>query len=462
MDQRTGSAASATGVLDPAKLHNVSGSVDDYDDLIEAIGDSSIVLIGEASHGTAEFYEQRAAITNRLIEERGFNAVAIEGDWPDADRVDRYVRGDPETNGDLTGMQALAGFQRFPSWMWRNHVMLAWVDWLRFRNSTRSNQLDRVGVYGLDLYSMRSSMAAVVEYLDKVDPQAAVAAKHRYACFDQVGISDPEHLGQEYGYAVTSGSLDPCEDAVVAELVDLNNRRLELVSRDGYVAQDDYFAAIQNAALVHDAELYYRAMYHGRASSWNLRDSHMVQTLAALREHLSQRVPCPKVVVWAHNSHVGDARATELSRPDRQGGEPQHNVGQLVRTRWPGESFVIGLTTSHGTVTAATDWGGPTLRRTVRPARSGSFEKVFHDCGVPVFYALTNEESVEADAVLLERAIGVIYRPESERASHWFAANMATQFDAVLHIDKTTALTPLDHTSRWDRGEPPETYPTGL
>ncbi len=462
MDQTSGNATTDSRVLAREKLKAVTGSPEDYDSLIEAVGDSSIVLIGEASHGTAEFYEQRAVITRRLIEELGFNAVGIEGDWPDADRVDRYVRNDLEDVGDLTGIQALAGFQRFPAWMWRNQVILEWVDWLRFRNATCSSQADRVGFYGLDLYSMRTSMAAVVAYLDRVDPPAAAAAKHRYACFDQVGISDPAHLGQEYGYAVTSGSLDPCEDAVVAELVDLNSRRLALVAQDGQVAEDAFFAAQRNAALVHDAELYYRAMYQGRASSWNLRDSHMVETLAALREHLGRRVQRPKIVVWAHNSHVGDARATELSRPDQRGGEQQHNVGQLVRTRWPRESFVIGLTTSHGSVTAASDWGGPTLQRTVRPAREGSFERVFHDCGVPAFYALMSEDSIEADAVMLERAIGVIYRPETERASHWFAANMAKQFDAVIHIDKTTALTPLDRTSRWDHGEPPETYPTGL
>ncbi len=445
----------------------------DYDELLDAVGDASVVLIGEASHGTHEFYRERMRITARLIEDAGFSAVAIEGDWPDAYRLDRYVRGESR---DSSAREALAGFARFPTWMWRNADVLRSLDWLRAWNDAQRFDEHKVGFYGLDLYSMRASMEAVVEYLESHDVAAAAEARLRYACFDHVGIASPESLGQEYGYAVTRGAMDPCEDEVVAELIALHQQRAELVSRDGLAASEAYFAALRNAELVHNAEVYYREMYHGRASSWNLRDSHMTQTLAAIREHLAARGAADKVVVWAHNSHVGDARVTELARPDRPGGPAQHNVGQLARERWPGQTFIVGQTTSHGTVTATTDWGAQTMRRQVRPARENSFENVFHTWGLPAFVGLTGRGAMVPPAhagsgrprpvheqdVLLERAIGVIYRPQTERASHWFQAALQQQFDAVVHVDATTALEPIDREPRWDRGEPPETYPTGL
>ncbi len=444
-------------------IAEVTGRAQDYDHLIEAIGDASIVLIGEASHGTQEFYSERARITTRLIQECGFNAVAIEGDWPDAHRVDRYVRGMDESQGGAkSARDALRGFQRFPSWMWANHVVANWLDWLQYHNSSVRDPAKKVGFFGLDLYSMSSSMNSVVSYLQQRDPRAAAAARHRYACFDQVGISDPEQLGQQYGYAVSAGRLDPCEDAVVAQLTDLVDRRADFLTMDGRAARDEYFAATRNAILVHNAELYYREMYYGAASSWNLRDSHMVDTLAAIRAHLGTSVDKPRIVVWAHNSHVGDARATELARPDRPGGERQYNLGQLVRQKWPGESFILGLTTNEGSVTAATDWGGPALTRHLRPAHRHSFEHVFHTWDSPAFYALVDDQTMDPKEVRLERAIGVIYRPETERASHWFAARMFQQFDGVLHIDRTAALRPLEPSADWDRAEPPETYPTGL
>ena len=466
------------------ELHEVTGSGHDYDGLVDAIGDATLVLIGEASHGTQEFYRERARLTSRLID-AGFDAVAIEGDWPDALRVDHYVRGDyaaaaaPGFAGlppDDSARAALRGFRRFPSWMWRNTVVADWLEWLRARNGAQRFGVRRAGFYGLDLYSMRTSMSDVIAYLDRTDAAAAAAARHRYGCFDSVGIAAGEDLGQEYGFAVTRGRLDPCEDAVVAQLVDLQRRRAELLAPDGIAAEDAFFAAARNAALVHNAELYYREMYRGRASSWNIRDQHMADTLAALREHLATRVERPRIVVWAHNSHVGDARATALSRPDRPGGERQLNLGQLVRQRWPGESFIVGLTTTRGTVTAAADWGGPMLRRTVLPAGSGTFEQAFSSWGPAAFWCRTGARLqgsgagaggrptlvVRPSDVLLERAIGVIYRPETEHVSHWFAADLHAQFDAVIHIDRTSALEPLDRTIRWDRGEPPETYPTGL
>lgn len=459
-----------------APMAPVTGAATDYDLLLDAIGDAALVLIGEASHGTHDFYRERARITRRLIDERGFHAVAIEGDWPDTARADRYVRDLPTAPGlvpanqrpDRSAAEALAGFRRFPEWMWRNVDVARFLEWLRARNSSERFAQRRVGVYGLDLYSMQSSMASVVAYLSRVNPAAAQAASERYACFDQVGISDPERVGAEYGYAVTRGVLDPCEDDVVAELLELATQRSALLSLDGHAAEDAYFDAVRNAVTVHDAEVYYRAMYYGRTTSWNLRDSHMVDTLAAVREHLGTRVDTPKIVVWEHNSHVGDARATELGRPDRPGGLRQHNVGQLVRERWPGESFIVGLTTSSGTVTAASDWGGRMTRMEVRPARADSFEHAMSRWGVPAFVALTGHEPLGPDGAarpreaLLERAIGVIYRPDTERVSHWFTARLHEQFDAVVHIDRTSALQPLDAVSHPDRSEPPETYPSGL
>lgn len=437
----------------------ITGSSTDYDELLTAIGGATVVLIGEASHGTHEFYRERWRITQRLIGERGFRAIAVEGDWPDAARVNRYVVGE---SSDRDAVEALAGFARFPTWMWRNTDVLRAVQWLRAYNDAQRFRENKVGFYGLDLYSLRASMAAVVDYLQRVDPRAADAARSRYACFDMAGISDPEHAGQEYGYAVTRGGQDPCEDEVVAQLQDLLAHREVFLSGDGHEAEDAFFSAQRNATLVHNAETYYRAMYRGRTSSWNLRDSHMVETLSALRDHLGTRSTSPKIVVWAHNSHVGDARATELGR----GG--QHNVGQLVRQQWPHDAFIVGLTTTTGTVTAANDWGGPMLRRHVRTAGPGTFEHDFSLWSAPDFVTITGHGPLAPDSrvapgdVALERAIGVIYRPETERASHWFSADIHQQFDAVVHLHRTHALEPLDRTPRWDRGEPPETYPTGL
>lgn len=438
----------------------ISGAPTDYDELLEAVGEAQVVLIGEASHGTHEFYRERWRITQRLIQDKGFTGIAIEGDWPDAARVNRYIFGE---STDPHAEAALQGFARFPTWMWRNADVLRAVQWLRVHNDAQRFREHKVGFYGMDLYSLRASMTAVVEYLDHVDPVAAAAARERYGCFDILGVSNPEHAGQQYGYAVSSEGRDPCENEVVAQLQDLLSKRDTFLSMDGQVAQDEFFSAQRNATLVHNAELYYREMYRGRTSSWNLRDSHMVDTLAALRDHMAARSDgASKLVVWAHNSHVGDARATELGR----GG--QHNVGQLARKAWPKETFIIGLTTSTGTVTAASDWGGPMLRRQVRQAGPGTFEHDLSQWRMPAFVAMTGEGPlaplgrVAPGDVALERAIGVIYRPQTERASHWFAAELHQQFDAVVHIHHTMALEPLDRTPRWDRGEPPETYPTGL
>jgi erythromycin esterase-like protein/predicted phosphoribosyltransferase len=440
------------GPLEVIRRHALplSGDASDYDPLLAAIGDARVVLIGEASHGTHEFYRERALITRRLIAEKGFTAVAAEADWPDAYRVNRYVRGG---GPDQDAAEALSGFRRFPAWMWRNADVLDFVGWLRTHNDARPVD-ERAGFYGLDLYSLRSSSEAVLAYLAKVDPEAAHRARVRYGCFDQFG----DEL-QDYGYAASSGLTESCEREVVAELVDLHKRRLEYASRDGRVAADDYFYAEQNARLVRSAEAYYRTMFRGRAESWNLRDRHMDETLAELMTHLDRARPGAKVVVWAHNSHLGDARATEM------GQHGELNVGQLARARFGAAAVLVGFTTYTGTVTAATEWDGPALRRQVRPALAGSCERLFHEAGIARFL-LPLRTNLELASTLstprLERAIGVIYVPATERRSHYFHADLSRQFDFVIHVDETRAVEPLDPTAVWHAGETAETYPTGL
>ncbi len=429
----------------------LSGEARDYDALLQLIGDARFVLIGEASHGTYEFYFERAAITKRLIVEKGFSIIAIEADWPDTARVHRYVRGG---SSDASLDQSLSGFRRFPIWMWRNKVVLEFVQWLRGFNEELDRKRAPVGFYGMDLYSLHASIEAVLRYLDKVDPGAARRARLRYSCFDHFG-RDP----QEYGYAATIGATESCENAVVQQLTELQQKAAEFSTRDGEVAAEEFFSAEQNARLVKDAEKYYRAMFRGRASSWNLRDQHlrdqhMVETLENLVAHLNGSRE-PKAIVWAHNSHLGDARATEMSL------HGEVNVGQLVRERFAGDAVLIGFSTHHGTVTAASDWGAPAERKNVRPALRGSYEDLFHQTGLPRFWI--DLRGAGQIGVLqrrrIERAIGVIYRPDTERLSHYFHARLPEQFDAFIHIDETRAVEPLERTSIWVEGELPETYP---
>jgi erythromycin esterase-like protein len=419
----------------------------DVDAMIDAIGPARIVLIGEASHGTHEFYAMRAAITRRLIETRGFRAVSIEGDWPDARRVDRFVRGigadrDPDT--------ALSGFRRFPQWMWRNTVMRDFVRWLRRWNDVHEPDV-RCGLYGMDLYSLHASIDAVLRYLERVDPKAASRARERYSCFETANGNDP----QAYGFAASRVLIEPCEEDVVKQLVELRRCADEYASSGGAFGEDDFFSAEQNARLVANAERYYRTMFHGRESSWNLRDTHMVETLDAITRFLERSGDKARVVVWAHNSHLGDARATQMGRSG------EHNVGQLVRERFGDEACLIGLTTYGGTVTAAHDWDEPAERRIVRPGLAGSTEALFHRVGSPCFLLDLRIECVQEafDEPRLERAIGVIYRPETERHSHYFYADLPAQFDLVLHLDQTRALEPLERSAGWEQGELPETYP---
>ncbi|WP_034295987.1 erythromycin esterase family protein [Herbaspirillum sp. RV1423] len=430
----------------------LTGADTDYDSLLALIGEARFVLLGEASHGTQEFYRERARITQRLITERNFTAVAIEGDWPDAYRVNRYVRHRSE---DKNAEQALGGFKRFPTWMWRNAEMLDFVDWLRDYNGTFMRQRPDVGLYGLDLYSLFTSIEEVLRYLDNVDPQAARRARERYACFDHF-----QKDSQTYGYAVGLGMSASCEEAVVTQLQDLRVQAGKYLQHDGADATDAFFYAQQNARLIADAEQYYRTMFSKRVSSWNLRDQHMMETLDALAQHLQHSLSEPaKIVVWAHNSHLGDARATDIGRLG------EWNVGQLARQSYGEQVALIGFTTYRGTVTAASDWDAPAQRKRVRPALTGSYEELFHQTGIERFMLpLRGNDSLkdELSQPYLERAIGVIYLPETERQSHYFHANMPQQFDAILHFDETHAVKPLELSSHWETGEAPETFPVGL
>ena len=426
--------------------HAATGSRRDYEPLMKLVGNSRFTLLGEASHGTHEFYNIRAQITQWLIKEKGYSAVAIEADWPDAYRVNRYVQG---RGDDADAVEALDSFKRFPTWMWRNTDVVEFIAWLRDYNDALPEGSRKVGFYGLDLYSLHASARAVLDFLDKVDPEAAKRARYRYACFERFGEDT-----QAYGYAAKFGLSKSCEDEVVSQLTEMQKRAADLANRDGHLDPAAFFIAEQNARLVADAERYYRSMFESQIGSWNLRDQHMVETLEALTNHIG--ASSAKVAVWAHNSHLGDARATQM------GASGELNVGQLVRQRHGKDAILVGFTTYTGTVTAASNWDGPAERKRVRTALSGSYESLFHATGVPSFFLILRGApwlSGVLNQEMLERAIGVIYLPESERSSHYFKARLANQFDAVIHLDETRAVEPLERISQWEDGEFPDTFP---
>jgi erythromycin esterase-like protein len=429
----------------------VTEAARDYDPLIEMVGDARYVLLGEASHGTHEFYQARAEITKRLIREKGFSFLAWEADWPDALRVNRYIRG---TSLDHDAAEALRDFERFPVWMWRNTDIADLVGWLRGHNDALKKGAPKVGVYGMDLYSLHRSMHSVVQYLEKIYPEAAKAARQRYGCFEDFG-DDP----QTYGMLASQDPAASCESDVVQQLLEMQLHAADFLGRDGRMAADELFFAEQNARVAKNAEQYYRAMYRGRPNTWNLRDRHMVDTLDNLVSHFTQHREQPKAIIWAHNSHLGDARATDMSR------RGELNVGQLVRERHPDEAVLVGFTTHAGTVTAASDWGEPAERKRVRPGLPESYEELFHAADIPNFLlAMRDHRHLRRQLAvpLLERAIGVIYRPETERWSHYFHTRLSDQFDAVIHFDQTRAVEPLERTSRWEKGELPETFPSAI
>jgi erythromycin esterase-like protein len=408
--------------------------------MFDRFHDARVVLLGEASHGTSEFYRARAAITERLVRHHGFNIVAVEADWPDAASIDRYVRHRPKREGEETG------FQRFPTWMWRNTDVDAFIRILRRYNGGRPLR-EMAGFYGLDLYNLSGSMRAVIDYLDDVDPEAARLARERYGCL-QPWSRDPALYGR---LAITEGYAR-CESAVVAMLTDLQRNRWDYIARDG----EEWLDAAANARLVKNAEAYYRAMYHGAAESWNLRDTHMFETLCML---LEAKGPQSKAVVWAHNSHIGNAAFTEMGRV-----REELNIGQLAKERFRDRARLIGFGTHSGTVAAASDWDGDMEVKDVRPSLPGSYERVSHDCEMPHFLLDLSEGRHDAlrEALMeprLERFIGVIYRPETERWSHYAEAILPRQFDAWVWFDVTEAVTPLGPEPK---GGEDDTYPFGL
>ena len=418
------------------------GNIDSADigSLVERIGDARVVLMGEATHGTSEFYRMRARITKELIMRHGFNFVAVEADWPDAARINQYVHHLPARQ------EQWKAFSRFPTWMWRNHEALELVEWMRARNAEVHDPERHAGFYGLDLYSLFTSINAVVTYLDGVDPAMAAVARRRYGC-----LSPWEHDPAVYGQAVLSGRYRDCEEAVVAMLRDMLKRRIEYSQRDG----DRFFDAAQNARLVAAAERYYRVMYYGSVESWNLRDQHMFDTLERLFEFHGPR---SKGIVWEHNSHVGDASATEM------GARGEYNVGQLTRARFADAAFLVGFGTDHGTVAAASDWDGPMEVKRVRPSHESSYERLCHNSEVKAFMLHLRNPARQAvreelEAARLERAIGVVYRPESELQSHYFQACLPRQFDEYVWFDETRAVSPLPSVAT---AGVPETYPFGV
>ncbi len=431
----------------PELIAQAAEPLPEFDDsafgrLFERFAGRRVVLLGEASHGTSEFYRARAAITRYLVAAQGFDIVAVEADWPDAAAVNRYVRHRPALAGEELP------FQRFPTWMWRNTDVAAFVDWMRRHNEAVADPERQAGFYGLDIYNMSGSIAAVLEYLDQVDPEAAAVARERYGC-----LTPWQKEPSTYGRAMLTAGYEKCEQAVIEQCRELLGRRLEYASQDG----ESFLNAAQNARLVASAERYYRIMYYGGAESWNLRDTHMFETLGHL---LDARGPNSKAVVWAHNSHIGDARHTDMGAV-----RDELNIGQLCRERFGEQAALIGFGTHTGTVAAATGWDGEMEIKRVRPSRADSYERLCHDAGVPRFLldlAPDRHEAMRRRLLepRLERFIGVIYRPETELMSHYSECTLPGQFDAFVWFDETSAVTPLgpEHV----RQGLPDTWPFGL
>jgi protein-L-isoaspartate(D-aspartate) O-methyltransferase len=409
----------------------------DLEPLLRRIGDARIVLLGESTHGTSEFYRMRERISRELIEQKNFSFIAIEGDWPDAARIDHHVRGSLHPAAQWTA------FARFPTWMWRNQEMRGFVDWLHAHNAQAAGQ---VAFHGLDLYSLYASIRSVLSYLDEVDPPTAKVARQRYGC-----LTPWQSNPATYGHAALTNRYETCEHAVISTLTDLLRKRPMYAARDG----ERFFDATQNAHLIANAERYYRTMYYGSRAAWNLRDHHMFDTLKRL---LHFHGPDSKAIVWAHNSHVGDSAATEMSL------RGEFNIGRLCRQEFGDAVYTIGFGTNGGTVAAASDWDAPMQIKAVRPGLAGSYEKLFHETGLARFLLPLARGSSPAVAQglsvpRLERAIGVIYRPETERQSHYFDAVLARQFDEYIWFDQTRAVTAL----KAEEVEGlPDTYPFGL
>jgi erythromycin esterase-like protein len=412
----------------------IAGATGDYDPLMTLVGDARVVFLGESTHGTHEYYRERARITQRLILEKGFTAVAIEGDWPETARVNDWVRG---RGSDANVTQALSGYSRFPQWMWANEDIGQFVTWMRAHNASRPAG-GKVGLYGLDVYSLGPSSAAVIEYLQGVDPEAADEARRHYRCFAPSG-GDP----QQYGASLGSRDGRTCEAAGRAVLAMLQRRSATPPADPD--ARDALYSALRNAHSVVNAEEYFRTLYQGGQSTWNLRDQRMAEGVEALEAHLAGLTGrTPRVVVWAHNTHAGDARHTESAE------QGEHNIAQLVRERHGTAAVSVGFFTHRGTVMAADDWDLPARTFTLRPALPGSTCDVLHAAvvrGAPRnFLLVLRGAGAVADTLArgrLQRAVGVVYRPDTERQSHYFLAQLSRQFDAAVFIDSSSAVRPL-------------------
>ena len=410
--------------------------------MFDRFGDARVVLLGEASHGTSEFYRARAAISRRLIERHGFNIVAVEADWPDAATIDRYVRHRPWREGELRA------FERFPTWMWRNREFDGFIRWMYQHNAQRPYER-MTGFYGLDLYNLSGSIQAVIDFLEREDPELARLAHRRYGCLEP-WAEEPQRYGRNAlleGYAL-------CEVGVIQMLKDLLQKQIDCFAPEC----DEWLDAAANARLVKDAEAYYRVMYHGSAESWNLRDTHMFETLNMI---LDAKGPQSKAIVWAHNSHIGNAAFTDMGMR-----REELNIGQLAKEKFGRDARLIGFGTHSGTVAAADDWDEPMQVKRVRPSLPESYERASHDSDVPRFLLDLRASEVGRElreALMeprLERFIGVIYRPETERWSHYSAAILPKQFDGWVWFDETSAVTPLPGEQR--PGGEDETYPFGL
>jgi erythromycin esterase-like protein len=417
----------------------IIGKPNDYKALLEKIGDARFVLLGEASHGSQEFYQARADISRQLITEKGFMAIAIEGDWPDAYQIHRYLQG---AGSKRNWEQALATFKRFPTWMWRNTTLPPFLQWLRAYNDKIEATKFKIGFYGLDLYCLYSSIEAVINYLEKVDKEAAAQARQRYAC-----LHLPEQDPQTYGYLTNIGLKKNCMNEVTRQLLEMEHQTFLSIQQDNSDAEDEYYYAMQNARLVKNAENYYRIMFTSHTGSWNVRDQHMVEMINSIALHLEKRFSkAAKIIVWAHNSHIGDARATEMSE------EGKINIGQLLREKYERDAYLIGFSTFHGFVTAASDWNNPAECKFVVPALDGSYEEVFSHLPYENFFLDLHANAELKDYLnisRLQRAIGVIYRPETERESHYYFSRLPYQFDAIIHFNKTAAVQPLDINPEW-------------
>jgi erythromycin esterase-like protein len=435
------------------QLFAINVSEDWVKRLAESLSHKKVILIGESTHGTHEFYKYRALITKELIQKHNFNIVAIEADWPDAYQVNCYVKGLQELKDDL---EALSGFKRFPSWMWRNYEVLEFVSWLKLHNDSLGSLERKVGFYGLDLYSLYSSINAVIKYLLATDPDAARRAIARYRCFDHYNKE-----AQDYGFEVSYGIGKDCKEEAINQLIELEQRVYENLQSKEIDKKEAFFSALQNARTVKSAETYYRAMFESPTISWNLRDQHMFEMLIAIIDYYNESLLIPpKTIVWAHNSHIGNAAATEMTH------RGELNIGQLAKEKYHDDAFLFGFTTYTGTVVAARQWGNPAELMQVKQALPGSWEDLLHKFTTKKFFLNFDANKQLRDLFAnispqLQRAIGVIYRPETERQSHYSYSELSLQFDGIIHIDHTSALSPLNAISIEDK-EPPETFPTAL